>query len=145
MSLSEHDQGSLESLSIAELFESCIDKYSRLLLALGDEDCRAVKLKQVSIEKALDEYGRLKVWGEQSRATLPASTRGSLDDALRRDDGLKRNVAQILGHLIHQLGAGTHLHVFVCLCVFNILTDPHSIAVCLQENWGFHRTRHPIK
>ncbi|KAH7174588.1 uncharacterized protein B0J16DRAFT_348844 [Fusarium flagelliforme] len=105
MSSSEHGQESYQSQSLAETFGTCINEYSQLLFALADENCQAVKLKQISIEKVLDGYGRLKVWGEQNRATLPASTRGSLDDVLRHDDGLNRNVVQILNRLIHQIEA----------------------------------------
>lgn len=109
MSSSENEQETAQSRSLAELFGSSINEYSKLLLALGDEDCQVVKLQQISVEKALDGYGRLKVWGEQNRATVHASTRGSLNDALRRDDSLRRNVAQILNLLIHQLEAGMPL------------------------------------
>ncbi|KAJ4111334.1 hypothetical protein NW768_011909 [Fusarium equiseti] len=105
MSSSEDDREVARSHSLADLFGNCINEYSRLLLVLGGEDCQVVKLKQISIEKALDGYGRLKIWGEQNRATLSASTRGSLDDTLRRDDTLKKNVAQIFNLLTHQLEA----------------------------------------
>lgn len=106
MSSSRNDQAPSRSQSLAELFRSSIDDYSELLLALGDEDCDVVKLQQISVENALDGYGRLKVWGEQNGATLSSSARDSLDDILRRDDTLKNNVAKILNLLIHQLEAG---------------------------------------
>ncbi|CAG7559856.1 unnamed protein product [Fusarium equiseti] len=105
MSPSEEGQENPRSHSLANLFRTCINEYSRFLLALGEEDCQVVKLKQISVERVLDGYGRLKVWGEQNRATLSASNRVSLDDALRRDDALKKNVAQVLNLLIHQIQA----------------------------------------
>ncbi|RBR25764.1 uncharacterized protein FIESC28_01446 [Fusarium coffeatum] len=105
MPSSEDDRQVARSHSLTELFGNCINEYSRFLLALGSEDCQVVKLKQINIEKALDGYGRLKVWGEQNRATISASTRGSLDDTLRHDDTLKKNVAQIFNLLTHQLEA----------------------------------------
>jgi len=106
MSPSEDDQETPRSHSLASLFQTCINEYSQFLLALGEENCQVVKLKQISVERVLDGYGRLKVWGEQNRATLSASNRVSLDDALRRDDALKKNVAQALNLLIHQIQAG---------------------------------------
>ena len=109
MSMLEHGQESYQSQSLAENFGECINEYSQLLFALSEENCQAVSLKQISVEKVLDGYGRLKVWGQQNKATLPASTRGSLDDVLRHDDGLHRSVAQILNRLIHQIEAGTWL------------------------------------
>ncbi|KAF4454296.1 C2H2 type zinc finger domain protein [Fusarium austroafricanum] len=55
------------------------------------------------MEKATDEYGRLKIWGVQRRATLPPSARGSLDDDLRHDQTLRDNVAKIFRLLARQL------------------------------------------
>ena len=106
MSPSEDEQEIPRSQSLANLFQTCINQYSQLLLALGEEDCQVVKLKQISVERVLDGYGRLKVWGEQNRATLSASNRDSLDYALHDDVTLKNNVAQVFNLLIYQIQTG---------------------------------------
>ncbi|KAM0346235.1 hypothetical protein ACHAPU_005661 [Fusarium lateritium] len=103
MSPSETDEAGLEGSSLADLFQHCVDTYSRLLLALADESYQVATSSQVNAEKALNEYGRLKVWGEQSRATLPDPARGSLGDTLRHDETLKNNVAEIFLLLSRQL------------------------------------------
>lgn len=83
--------------------------YKRFLLVLNRENCRVVHLQQLNVPKILEEYGRLKIWGEQTRATLPENARGSLDDTLRNDTGLKEVVFDILRQLGAQLGQGSYL------------------------------------
>jgi len=78
----------------------------RPTVALGEESCEVVKLDYVDLEKARGEYGRLRLWGGQSKPTLPARPRGSLDDTLRHDQSLKGKVADMLLLPIHQLNMG---------------------------------------
>jgi hypothetical protein len=97
-----------QAQSLSQLFQGCLDLYSRLCLALGGVDCPAVQLREVDLEKAQSEYGRLRLWGSQSRATLPAHARGSLDDTLRHDQTLKENVAAMFRLLMRQLELGRY-------------------------------------
>ncbi|MBE3049595.1 hypothetical protein IMZ48_45295 [Candidatus Bathyarchaeota archaeon] len=69
------------------------------MLALSEENCRVVHLEQVNVPAILDEYGRAKIWGDQSKADLPARARGSLDDTLRHDDDLKQLVRGVFMRL----------------------------------------------
>lgn len=85
--------------SLSELFGTCMDAFRKLLLALGEEDCRVVRLEQVHLPAILEEYGRAKIWGDQTKADLPARTRGSLDDTLRHDDDLKQLVRGVFMRL----------------------------------------------
>lgn len=94
---------------ISQMFRGCLDRYYNLYLALGGERCQAVKLNQVSLEKAGDEYSRLRLWGIQNMAALPAQVRGSLDDTLRYDETLRTNVTEIFRLLNDQLDQGTEL------------------------------------
>ena len=98
----------IQTQSQSQLFQECLDLYSRLCLALEVVDCPAVQLGQVDLEKARGEYGRLRLWGSQSRATLPAHTRGSLDDMLRHDQTLRENVAAMFRLLMRQLELGRY-------------------------------------
>ena len=76
------------------------------MLALGHEDCRVVRLEQVSFTALLEEYGRAKIWGDQTKADLPPRARGSLDDTLRHDGELEGVVHGILQRLKALLGEG---------------------------------------
>ena len=92
--------------AISETYIDCIQLCRRLLYSLGDQSCRVIRLKQASLERVLDEYGRLQVWGEQTRAVLPQYARGSLDDILRNDHNLKEIVNGMLSQLHRSLLAG---------------------------------------
>ncbi|KAK0710658.1 WD40-repeat-containing domain protein [Lasiosphaeris hirsuta] len=89
--------------SLFQLFQECLDSYSQLCLALGEESCEVVKLQYVNLEKARGEFGRLRLWGSQSKATLPAQARGSLDDTLRHNPTLRDRVADMFQLLMYQL------------------------------------------
>ncbi|KAF2798222.1 hypothetical protein K505DRAFT_357751, partial [Melanomma pulvis-pyrius CBS 109.77] len=63
------------------------------------ENCCTIRLEQVHLPELLEEYGRTMIWGDQTKADLPAGARGSLDDTLRHDDELKHLVQAILMRL----------------------------------------------
>ncbi|RSL99813.1 hypothetical protein CEP52_009470, partial [Fusarium oligoseptatum] len=75
--------------SLSKSFNDCIRLFQTFLLALHDENCRVVQLKQVHVTEISDQCGRAKIWGDQMKADLPERARGSLDDTLRRDNDLK--------------------------------------------------------
>lgn len=92
--------------SLSEWFGNCMQTFREFLLALGDDNCHSILLKQVDISEVLGEYGRAKIWGEQSKADLPARARGSLDDVLRHDDNLRQLVQGIFARLGALLSQG---------------------------------------
>ncbi|KAJ5519017.1 Tetratricopeptide-like helical [Penicillium expansum] len=94
------------SLSLSGLYLDCIQLFGEFLLALSEKDCRVICLEQVYLPKILEEYGRTKVWGDQTKANLPARARGSLDDTLRHDTELKHLVQAILMRLRALLSQG---------------------------------------
>jgi hypothetical protein len=63
------------------------------------------------VGKALEEYGRFQIWGEQTRAALPERTRRSLDDTLRSDESLKDAVSSILDQLSRLLSMGNQCDI----------------------------------
>lgn len=85
--------------SLSELYLECIQSFGEFLLALSGKDCRVICLEQVRLSELLEAYGRTKVWGDQTKAELPAGARGSLDDTLRHDVELKYLVQAILMRL----------------------------------------------
>lgn len=96
-------QSTLERPALSTSYSRCLELYKRLITLLGKKSCRIVRLEQVNVGRILEEYGRFQIWGEQTRAALPERTRGSLDDAIRNDDGLKGAVDSILMQLSHHL------------------------------------------
>lgn len=58
------------------------------------------------VESVLEEFGRLRAWGEETRAALPAASRASLDHTLRKDDELKQTVGGILAKVQRQIERG---------------------------------------
>lgn len=101
------DDTQAQSLSL--LFQGCLDRYSKLCWILRGDSCQAVRLGNVDLDRARCEYGRLRLWGSQSKATLPPQAQGSLDDMLRHDQSLKDRVADMFQLLTRQLQMGTDI------------------------------------
>ncbi|RYP52482.1 hypothetical protein DL768_002309 [Monosporascus sp. mg162] len=97
------------NLSLSESYQECIDLFGRFVLALCEEGCGVISLKQVRFPDILEEYGRTQIWGDQTKAVLPARARGSLDDTLRHDDELKYLVEDILARLSALLRQATSI------------------------------------
>lgn len=91
---------------ISTSYTECLERYRQFLTLLGRESCRVVRLGQVDVTKTLEEYGRLRTWGEETRAALPAGARGSLDGTLRHDDVLKDVAIRTLNKIERQVRAG---------------------------------------
>ena len=93
-------------LSLSELYLECKVSFVNLVLALSEEKCKVIFLRQIDLPEILDQYGRTKIWGDQTKADLPATARGSLDDTLRHDNELRSLVQAILVRLRGLLGQG---------------------------------------
>lgn len=95
----------LNSLSLSESYNHCIHCFARFVEALSEPDCDEICRDKVWLNHITEEYGRTKIWGDQSRADLPASVPGSLDDILGPNDDLKslvHGILQRLGKLLQQ-------------------------------------------
>ncbi|KAF2877446.1 hypothetical protein BDV95DRAFT_147432 [Massariosphaeria phaeospora] len=90
-------------------YDECLASYRQFLKILNLGTWRAVKLKEVEISKALEGYGRLRTWGEETRASLPATLRGSLDHTLRKNEALKNTAVRIVEKLRRQLEFATRI------------------------------------
>ncbi|KAI1343966.1 hypothetical protein F5Y15DRAFT_368606 [Xylariaceae sp. FL0016] len=95
----EHDVG--ETTKIRSQFTTCIDLYRSLLRLLGSTNCRKAILDHVSVERVLEEYGRLKIWGQQNRVTDP---NGALDYLLRQDTDRRSGILEVLCQLDRLIG-----------------------------------------
>lgn len=92
--------------SIAHGYFQTVKAFRSLLLTLSGPDCRAVNLGQVEVSALSDDFGRLRTWGDQTRANLQESTRGSLDHALRHNDSMREIAKGILSRLRTSLDLG---------------------------------------
>jgi exonuclease III len=77
---------------LCSVYVDCLTSYQKFLLALHAENCNVVRLGQVNVIRILDEFGRMKTWGDQAKATFPPGARGSLDDTLRKSPELEGTV-----------------------------------------------------
>jgi hypothetical protein len=91
---------------LSALYTECVRSFGLFLSALSEENCRVIHLEQVHLTAMLEEYGRVKIWGSQSKADIPARARGSLDDEIRHDDELKNLVRSIFFRLRALLDQG---------------------------------------
>ncbi|KAJ3580541.1 hypothetical protein NPX13_g20 [Xylaria arbuscula] len=91
-------QSTTTGASINDAFVRCLDLYRSLtfqLLEKGNSDVGG----GVDLNRLTDEFGRLRIWGEQTKASLPPRARASLDDFLRSEGKLSKEVEQILAQL----------------------------------------------
>jgi hypothetical protein len=90
-------------IDISPVFIACLQLHKSLLALLqrgldkGDDG---------NLASALNIFGRLRIWGEETRAILPSSSRGSLDYALRKDPKLKGIATRTLQRLKRKLELG---------------------------------------
>ena len=100
--------GSAPSTSgdISARFTQCIQSLARLLALLNHPSSMESEYGKRITAKALVLYGRMRTWGEETRAVLPARSRSSLDEALRKHATLKETVRDILAKIDRQVEDG---------------------------------------
>lgn len=91
------------SADISVCYAQCLASFMRLLTFLNHPSSPTSDSEESCISIVLEEYGRLRTWGEETRAALPAASRGSLDVTLRKNDTLKSTVARILAKIQRQV------------------------------------------
>lgn len=102
--------------SISSTYTQCIHAFGIFVQAIREPDCLVRCRGIIHITDIVDEYGRVRIWGDQAKACLPANARGSLDDTLRHDTELKGQVQEILLRLIAILERGKKTHFVASLC-----------------------------
>lgn len=88
----------MASETIAELFDRCVESFR----VLGHTNATLA-----------DEFGRLNIWGEQSKANQRG--RGSLDDELRHSDEVQALAKSILLRLDAILRRGMSTAATTCI------------------------------
>lgn len=97
--------------NISPVFLECLQLHKILLALLQEGPARS---DDADLEEALNVYGRLRIWGEETRAILSPSSRGSLDDSLRKDLKLKSVATRILQRLKRKVELGRWREVAGC-------------------------------
>ena len=97
---------------LATLFGKCIQKFKHLLFAL-----RAPRpsLDPKLVERALDRYARLRIWGHDFRAEIPDRARSSLGERLRDKPGVRHQLVGILETLNKQLALGIFVFFYTTI------------------------------
>jgi hypothetical protein len=85
-----------ETDTIYHNYNKCFADTGRLLAGSKNE---AQNVDKDSISACLNVLARLRVWGDESKAELPAVTRGSLDDVLKNESRMRgvvlRNLSRV--------------------------------------------------
>ncbi|KAI0909371.1 hypothetical protein F4823DRAFT_594729 [Ustulina deusta] len=90
--------------SIHETFVRCLDLYRSLTFQILDKENSETGVEdEVDLNRLMDEFGRLRIWGEQTKASLAPKARASLDDFLRNEERLNKEVKEVLAQLGTQL------------------------------------------
>ncbi|KAI1196735.1 hypothetical protein F5X97DRAFT_202072 [Nemania serpens] len=88
------------SRNINETFVRCLDLYRNLAAhILENDNSNTEGGDDIDSNHLLDEFGRLRIWGDQTKAALEPKARSSLDDFLRNEERLSEEVKEVLGQL----------------------------------------------
>jgi len=90
------------------------------------------------LEKMLEEYGRLRIWTEQTGATL--QERGSLDDTLHGDHSLRAAIASVFTQLQVQLRLGMSPYVYPLCLAWPSASCTHSSDNRFSDDHGTQAT-----
>ncbi|KAI1488984.1 hypothetical protein F5X96DRAFT_42443 [Biscogniauxia mediterranea] len=105
-SSSEASPSTHSSAQIRDEFKQCFDRYTRLLLHLRKSKCGVVVRGEINVQKVLEEYGRLKIWGIQTKTTVSTRESGiptELDLLLSNEPEIRTSLLDILARMSRQL------------------------------------------
>jgi hypothetical protein len=121
-----------DDVGFCDLFSKCVDGYRRLLLALqtpknfGHQDPSGVAPPLIGpkfLQRALDEFGRLKIWGYDFRVELPDQNRLSLGAKLQHHLDLRARLYKHLQVLDAEIQLGMRLATFHSIFIAVSLHD----------------------
>jgi hypothetical protein len=91
---------------LEKLYGQCMLAFRNLLFCLNHSDLRASKRDPIPLDTMLEEFGRFKIWSEQTRIYQPARSRGSLDELVQDRLKTKRILVATLEQLHSLLKTG---------------------------------------
>jgi hypothetical protein len=101
VALIETGRGEPLERSLDELSQRTLDMYRKLLQTFSHESSAE---HMADLDKALEEYGRLKIWIEQTGVSLQG--RDSLDEALRDKHSLREAIVSTFKQLLRLVWLG---------------------------------------
>ncbi|TIA29191.1 hypothetical protein D6C79_10014 [Aureobasidium pullulans] len=90
-------------MSISTLYRDALQKYGKLVLDFEEHASPLAPTLQAHSVGIKDEYGRLRIWGEQTRAVLPEKARHSLDEQLRENEQTGNMILRTLRRLTNHI------------------------------------------
>ncbi|THZ63568.1 hypothetical protein D6C85_08891 [Aureobasidium pullulans] len=90
-------------MSISTLYRDALQKYGKLVLDFEEHASPLAPTFQAHSVGIKDEYGRLRIWGEQTRAVLPEKARHSLDEQLRENEQTRNIILRTLRRLTNHI------------------------------------------
>lgn len=93
-------------MSISTLYQDALQKYGKLVLDFEEHASPLAPTLEAHSVGIKDEYGRLRIWGEQTRAVLPEKARYSLDEQLRENEQTRNITLRTLRRLTNRIETG---------------------------------------
>jgi hypothetical protein len=91
---------------IVDTYKKCLGSVASLIRHWHQLTELGLEYEATMTTRMLEEYGRIRTWGEESRAALPAASQSSLDETLRQDVSLRSVVTDILLRINQRAGHG---------------------------------------
>jgi hypothetical protein len=97
----------ISTTEISQCYNKCLLSFKSLFALFSHPTNSDLSFENFNVSKGLDQYARLRAWGYESRAVLPAASRGSLDDILRKNATSQPIVTGVLEKIERQIEHGT--------------------------------------
>lgn len=126
--------GATVEMTLPALYTDCLNAFRKFLIECSKNSRLA---HSNGLEKSLDEYSRLKIWGDERRASLPSSVPGSLSDVLQDQPELCQTVIEVFQSIIDSLHEGVshayalHLKLLADYPVIPLLPN------CSEDTFSF--------
>jgi hypothetical protein len=91
---------------IADTYNNCLGAIRSLIRRWHQCIELGFEFEKIMTTSMLEEYGRIRTWGEESHAALPDASQYSLHETLRQHNSLHSSVAGILQRIIRQAEYG---------------------------------------
>ena len=100
----------IQGTDLGGLFNDCLDNFAFFLHSASKQSAESsswpATLRSTAMERAFEEYARLRIWGQDFRAGLPDLARSSLGETLRYDKELREQVESMFSMMNDQIELG---------------------------------------
>ncbi|KAK0622606.1 hypothetical protein B0T14DRAFT_150612 [Immersiella caudata] len=107
MAFSTSAEPQIQGTDLGGLFNDCLDNFAFFLHSASkqsaDPSSWPAGLGSTAMERAFEEYARLRIWGQDFRAGLPDLARSSLAETLQYDKELREQVERMFSMMNDQI------------------------------------------